>query len=528
MSNNVIIYTHLKYRGCKKLKECKFCNAQLPDEASFCLSCSSSLNFNDEPDSKNPKVFLHKKAVAFSITLLFIFTLSAISAYRIKRFPLKPQTNTPETVLVPVTEENGETVTDSQGDTVYEPVTVETTTKKPTIIGVISSLINGDKDKGKTEETSSPSTGTSAPRPADTTASEEKPNVTNPTETDPIKESSTDEDITKEENTSSISDFTYTEFDGKIKITKYTGTASTVTVPAYIDGKQVAYLGEKAFANNNNIKTIVFSGAESGSRFYLPYDTIVFYNLPNLISVTFPYETNNYMLSSSGEKSYQFSFYKLFTECESLQSVNFSENVNPKFKNSYHMTSVDGVVFTQTDSNIRQELIYYPLGKTSSNFTVPENTYSINEYAFLNNPYIETVTFTKNFGYISCPNFVGCTNLKSYNVTAGNINFFSENGVLYTKGLLVNDIRYAGVFYPPGKIDTTFTFTDKVNIAFDQYTFCGNPYIQTAKCPSALWIQTSVATSELHPTSLKTIYVNKAKGSENRLWADKYYNFEYF
>lgn len=533
------------------MKKCQFCGAELPDEASFCLQCSSVLNCREESNTKKSKVFYikYKKVFAFCLAIFFIFTISIISVYRIKKLPLKPQnTNAPETVLVPVTEENGETVTDSQGDTVYDIVTVEPTTKKPSFISEIINSIkdkdeNKDKDKDKNDnkndnkvsnsDTTDSSGSDISRNPTstenDTNSSSEEPstdnsNVTAPTQSQVPTET---EPTTDADTTSSIDDFEFTELNGKIKITKYTGSASTVTVPAYIDGKRVAYLGENAFANNSSIKKIVFEGATSGTdKFYLPYDTIVFYNLPNLTSVTFPYETNNFMVKSDGEQSSRFSFHKLFTQCKKLSSVSISERINPNYKPHYIMYSADGAVFTQTDSNIRCSMVYYPPGKTTANYIIPEDVFDIAGNAFYNNPYIKTVTITKNTKYLG--SFIGCTNLQSYIVAEDHPTMFSENGVIYTSGLLINDVRYHGVKYPPGKTDTTFEFTSKVYIMLAGSEFCGNPYIQTAKFPSALFIQRSAATNEYSPPSLKTFYINKEMGDANMIWAKEYYTFIYY
>lgn len=548
------------------MKHCPFCNAELPDEASFCLSCASVLNCREEfvekpkaekskgkkskikkdkgkkfkikkAKTEKPKTILwnkrNQRILASAITACLVVTLTFIMLYRTTKLPLNAQNSyEPKTTLVPVTEVNGETVTDAHGEVVYEAVTLEPPTEK----SIFSNLIDSIFSKDEPTEESGDESATDVSNPSSETAE-------NPTETeqdtsnsaeDPSSDTSDNNntsDTTQDNSSENIHNFAYTEQDGKIKITKYTGKASTVTVPAYIDGKKVAYLGEKAFTDNSHIQKIIFLGDDSGtSLFYLPYDTIVFYNLPNLTSVTFPYETNNFMIKSDGTTEFDATFYKLFTGCNRLSSVNFADPVDPAFRIelSRRMVSIDGVAFSQADSNIKYRLTYYPVARTTKDYVLPQNTHSVGTYAFSGNPYLETLTIAKATRYVDGPNFIGCTKLKSFTAAEGNARYFSENGVLYSTGVAYNGHPYAGVYYPPGKTDTFFTFTDKMNVVFDDGTFCCNPYLQTAKCPSGLRIYERVATGKYPPTALKTIYINKEKGTENTILADKYYHFEYF
>lgn len=446
MSNNGIIYVYLKYRSCKKLKECKFCNAQLPDEASFCLSCSSSLNCNDEPDSKKPKVFLHKKTFAFCIALLFIFTLSAISAYKIKKLPLKPQTNTPETVLVPVTEENGETVTDSQGDTVYEPVTVETTTKKPTIIGVISNLISGDKDKDKTEETSSPSTQSHETCPTETNPSESKPNEPNsseantnepnPTETEPT----TEEEIIKENPEEVFEYEPYNKAGTQISIKKYKGNSSFVTIPDYINGAMVVEIQEDAFLNNSKIKTI---DIPKGNRSFIWLRSKCFNNLSSLTTVNL-YDND---LGLKGDFA---------VDCP-IKNFNI---------NYWQWKCVNGAIYYYSGKDWR---FRHFLGSPSYNTLNLESwCLSIdNDNNLKTAKNLKVINAHKDIG--GFPRFHSDYNnsLQAINVETGNDMFLSKDGVLFGKHAYSSDsTSYECYCYPHSKTDKIFTMPQKQGFTF--------------------------------------------------------------
>lgn len=81
-----------------------------------------------------------------------------------------------------------------------------------------------------------------------------------------------------------------------IKIVGYEGHSANVLVPAFIHDIPVTYIAGGAFKNNDVIRTITFEGADDLSKrqFYLPASSncapAVFYNLPNLTKITFPYE----------------------------------------------------------------------------------------------------------------------------------------------------------------------------------------------------------------------------------------------
>lgn len=130
------------------MKHCPFCNSELPDEASFCLNCVSVLNYRENPAGK-PKVKKAKAVIwnkqnqrilACCITACLIVTLTFAMLYRTAKLPLSPQNSYElKTTLVPVTEENGETVTNPQGEVVYEAVTLEPPTEK----SVFSNIMRG-------------------------------------------------------------------------------------------------------------------------------------------------------------------------------------------------------------------------------------------------------------------------------------------------------------------------------------------------------------------------------------------------
>lgn len=615
------------------MKKCPYCGFELPNEAVYCLNCSSVLNdrqeiVSEEKTQKDKKpIFtlpelptIPKKklagvvAVIFACVIVFASSLFAIKSIRTQSPEVTDGTTAPpKTTIVPVTEENGEIATNEVGEQIYELIEVTETTTKKNIFEIIfpkeetteESAENSEtKEPDKTEKDEKPTseieetectttpvedetsnknetptstttsttevrttiiirppaetttkknfwdslsgiefpdiperetttkkpTTTKAPtttkptttkptttKPTTTAPTTTKPTTTAPTTTKPTttKPTTTAPSTTKPATTApsqqETTDFQYKEINGEIKITKYTGNSSTVTVPAYIDGKHVAFLGENVFANNSNIKKIVFTGTSSGtSRFYLPTGRTVFNNLQNLTSITFPYETY-YRMTSDSKSPGNDTFYDLIVNCPNISGVYFTDKVNSDYSSSIlNMYSVDGVVLArQNTSSVDSELLYYPPAKTSSSYTIPSRVSQVEKFAFQNNKHITSVHFSASTLYVSA-NFIGCSNLAKFTVDSGNSKLFAENGVLYTGGVSFDGVQYKSFYYPPGKKDTGFTFTANHNLAMDGFSFCGNPYLKAAKFCRAVRIDSTVATGVGKPTALTTFELNNA------------------
>lgn len=468
------------------MKKCPFCNAKLPDEASFCLNCSSSLNCNEEPKSKKPKVFLLKKTFAFCIALLFIFALSAVSAYRIKKLPLKSQTNTPETVLVPVTEENGETVTDSQGDTVYEPVTVETTTKKPTIIGVISNLINGDKDKDKTEETSSPSTQSpetipSESKPNEPNSSETKPDESNPSETIPSEtEPTTEEEIIKE-NPAEVFEFTaYSQNKSYLSITKYNGNAEHVVIPASYNGQYIVEIKKNTFQDNNKVKIVSFDDGNP----YLWINSNCFNNCPNLHTINMP-DTDLGIINNFAAK------------CYAMKTI--------VLKNNQYRFENGGLYY---NTGRQWELRYCCPASIPDTLTLPlwcsgiEGACNLSELSKLK--VINCHEYVTSFpDQTNLPD-----NLEAIYVDDKNTNGYDINGIAFQ----LNSNRKYYCIYPPKNATKDFTLP---NNSFLFTAYVKNPYLETLRIEKTAELQSPIYISRKWAfKNLKTIYIKSGHKNE--------------
>lgn len=553
-------------------KECPFCKSAVPDEANFCLHCCRIINaqsFDIIPDLPNKSVnglhriksgfilkkrlfqdFFHNHNYKRVFPVLCMVTVTCIICLLVAAYPINHRNITTgtenETITVPVTTPDGEPVTDANGENVYEVIEVTTEAK-----GFLASLFSpddsnkneSDKDNNgsffdrlfnQNQEEGNNSDDTDLNSPSASTDNTQEGTTNNTKNPTPSAEPEKPTESTTQSNQSqgSSEGLAWTETGGKITITGYNGSSSIVTVPAYIDGKRVSYLAENAFSNNSKIKEIRFQGSATGSeKFYLPYGTAAFNNLPNLTAVTFPYETDIHMIRADGTLVQFYTFHILFTGCPKLYNVDFTQYVNKNYGTSREQffISENGVILGQdalNDSRYRS-IVYYPAGKTSKSYTVPKNCSDIEDYAFWRNPYIETLTFSENIRYIDGPNFYGCGNLSSFIVDSANTKYRSENGVLYGGSLSVNSIKYTGVFYPPGKRDTYFELSNNSPIALDINSFCGNLYLETVRCPNdACIFTTDIKSSTYGAKALKTIQISSKHSY--RINDKNIFNVEYF
>ena len=207
--------------------------------------------------------------------------------------------------------------------------------------------------------------------------------------------------------------YEYTVADGNATITKFNSTTTdAVTIPSTIDNYPVTAIGEKAFQNCINLKSVTIpNGVTSIGENAFYYCTL-------LESVTIPDS-----VTSIGENA--------FSYCTSLKSVTIPNGVTSIGKNAFYYctllesiyvddrninySSKDGVLF---DRNITQ-LITYPCGKTGSSYIIPDRVTSIGEYAFRDCKSLESIEIPYTVTSIGNGAFLDCTKLESICLTSG-------------------------------------------------------------------------------------------------------------
>ena len=131
---------------------------------------------------------------------------------------------------------------------------------------------------------------------------------------------------------------------------------------------------------------------------------------PHLTSIT---------ISSSVTSISDYAFYG----CTSLTSIDVINT------NTYY-SSLDGVLFNKDQTII----ILYPIGKTSSSYTIPNTVTTIGDSAFISCAGLTSITISDSVTSIGQGAFIRCTGLTSITITnsvtsIGNFVFFGCTGL---------------------------------------------------------------------------------------------------
>lgn len=439
------------------MKHCPFCNAEMPDEASFCLNCASVLDCREEPDEKPKAVFWNrrnKRMLASCILACLAVTVSFVVLYRTVKLPAQPQNALePKTTLVPVTEANGETVTDAQGEVVYEAVTLEPATEKSIFSNIIDNIFGKDEPN---EENTEPQSDVSNIPDSPSEITNPAPSVTLPSE----PPATTEEDKDIDEDPAEVFEYEpYENSKTSISITKYKGNSSFVTVPDYINGLMVVEIQKDAFLNNSKIKTI---DIPKGNRSFIWLRSECFNNLSSLTTVNL-YDND---LGLKGDFA---------VNCP-IKDFNIT-HWQYKFVNGaiYVHNSHEWEFKTFCGNPCYTTLTIEPWCKRISN----ENNLDTAKN-------LKVINAHKDVTYIPTFALDHHKNLEAINVENGNERYLSKDGVLfeqrYTSSGYVNAYD---AYYPASKKDKTFTMPQKEGFTFylDATTTVVNPYVEEIYLP---------------------------------------------
>ncbi len=116
------------FDGVVVLNKCPKCGAALPEEAHFCMHCFYSKDFVEEKKISSKGGFALRalfaskafKAVLFSLLAVSLLAVGAVTLKSLIR-PVK-KVSSEDVSFIPVTAENGETVTDKNGEAVTQKV----------------------------------------------------------------------------------------------------------------------------------------------------------------------------------------------------------------------------------------------------------------------------------------------------------------------------------------------------------------------------------------------------------------------
>lgn len=479
------------------LKKCPFCGAAMPEESHFCLSCFSVYT------SPKPKTAAdHTKAAvvlpgrkhlaerivsaALALVLVVGMVLSFTAAE--KSIPLQTESPNAETATGAATEPAAQTASSQADETALSKDTGEGLAEKVPALSLpqqVMAAVVGQTALGSTN-VALPGTQTPESTIGDSSGSVDTPDETPGTET-PGTGTSNSADPSGEE-VDSEDCWVYKNEDGStkyVKITKYTGNAAKVTVPAVLGGKPVVRITKQAFADNDRITEITFANDASRPRLIL--DSSCIYNLTALKVVRLP-DTDLGVFSGFADN------------CPSLETIEVDSS-QYLFENGalYYWNSNEWVIR------------YYAPACKNETLTVPSWCAGLEAGCALEeNSYLKRINLHKNVKRFPS-NYAVNDALEYIDVEEGNSRAFSVDGVLFAKN---SSGRYSSSCYPPGKRDKSFRLPENVFLDLANFT---NPYLEE------IWIPKSSGVDfpdRLYFrrcfTNLKTIHLQKGHSYEER------------
>ena len=177
--------------------------------------------------------------------------------------------------------------------------------------------------------------------------------------------------------------------DGTVKITDYTGSATTLSIPAKINGKRVTSIGRMAFYGCSGLTSITIPKGVTSIGAW------AFEDCSGLTSITIPDS-----VTSIGGGS--------FSHCSGLAAIKVSEN------NKYYISD-NGILFNKNKS----ELICYPAGKTGKSYSIPDSVTSIGNSAFSYCSALTSITIPDSVTSIGNNVFLSCSGLTSITIPDG-------------------------------------------------------------------------------------------------------------
>lgn len=180
-------------------------------------------------------------------------------------------------------------------------------------------------------------------------------------------------------------DYTYSDYEeGSVGITKYTGSAAKVTIPAEINGEPVLWISDYAFRGCNSVVEVVIpNGVETiyGDAFM---------NCANLSKIYFP-------------KSIKNIYGNPVSDCDKLTEIQV-DPANTSFK------VINGLLLNRSGDT----LVACPSGKTS--VTIPEGVTSIGLSAFKGCDKLQTIQLPETLQTIAPFAFRNCSGISNVTI----------------------------------------------------------------------------------------------------------------
>lgn len=289
------------------------------------------------------------------------------------------------------------------------------------------------------------------------------------------------------------SPFQFTVTDGKAELTRYTGSAGEVEIPASFEGSPVTSIGARALYNSTNLKTVTlpesvtsigqeaFALCPSLTAFQVPEENAaytakdgVLYSSDGTVLVACPEGRSGKYAVESGVKSIAD---QAFSRCLKLTGITLPEGI----------TSIGAAAF-------------YNCTKLTT-LTIPDSVESIGATAFCRCAALKSITLPKGLTTFETGLFSDCTSLESLTIpdglkTIGQAVFWNctalsafktNDNPTYTAedGVLLSRDRTRLIRYPAGKKGDTYTLPSTVATLAEE-AFSYNTLLKSIELPGRL------------------------------------------
>lgn len=459
-------------------KKCLHCGDSMPEEANICLHCLTICNNTSTESDKQTAKRKRKKPTKkqLSILMTIIIFVQAILSLGVMRMD---QSVIP--TAIPEAEMSDANANASESNPVskffkkvlgIEDNTPENTTsgQSPSSQETLSASNAGEADKGASNTTKAG--GNHGTVPSNPSASSSGNNTTSsPSSPDPLQP--------EEDPVLNYNDYEYEpDYDGELKITKYTGNDSCIIIPDQINGIDVGNIESYAFQDNNTLRTVYFKDSENYHILWVKTNS--FYNCKNLEKIVFPENTDLGIHSAFAQ------------QCTKLKQLEV---------NHWQYRFIDGGLYYYTTY---WTLNYYCEGYTATTYRIPDwctdisdsNCFQYNQYVkkfYLNDT---TACLLSSKSYPS---------IEEYIVPSTNNYYTDVDGVLFKKNQNGSLSLY---LYPKQKKDKTFTFPANSS---NDLQFNRNDYVETLRFPKTATMLTTSNAEHIKSfyKNLKTIYIEK-------------------
>jgi len=259
-------------------------------------------------------------------------------------------------------------------------------------------------------------------------------------------------------------DYEYTVSDGEVTITEFYSFSSdtTITIPSEINGYPVTTIGDYAFNGCDNLESIDIPNSVTyiGRGAFAWCDSLESIKIPDSVTTIgdYAFEGCEWLKNIEISASVTAIGESVLLDCYSLESIDVDTN-------NVNFTSENGVLFNKS----RTTLFVYPPRKTDTSYIIPDSVTTIGDYAFQWCHSLESIEIPASVTAIGESVLLGCYSLESIDVDTNNVNFTSENGVLFNKS------RTTLFVYPPRKTDTSYIIPGSVTTIGDYaFEWCEN------------------------------------------------------